>query len=336
MGSSSSTISESSVKNEISTEIDTCTKNINKIFNETINKSTSSMVSETANTITIDKSGGNSSVIGDMDLGGNSNISIDQSAVIVSTTAAIIKIVSDTQMLQKLASNIDNSLKQKTENNTSAKQSMDTLNTLKKSDTDGGGIESMVKSVMGVISNLGKSLTGASDTSISKQMVVNEMKAKFHVDTLNSNDIHSKISNSTSAFVKNVTNSTCAVNIKGSNASIIGSIKARDNAIFKLSQKLKITDMTTCVISAFKTDQIIQDITGITKSDTDTATSNVQKADAELKAKNQLLDEKKTESFLTQIAAIVGLVALVGLGITAYTYMNTDEEKIEATANAFK
>lgn len=343
MGSSSSTISESSVRNEISTEIDTCTKNINNVFNETINKSTSSMVSETANTIAVNKSAGNILAGNNLSASGKgSSIDIEQSAKIVSTTAAIIKIVSDTQMLQKLASNIDNSLKQKTENNTSAQQSMDTLNTLKKSDVDGGGIEGMVKSVMGVISSLGKSLTGASDTSISKQMVVNEMKAKFHVETLNSNDIHSKISNATSSFVKNVTNSTCALNIKASNVIKYDNISATDGGLIKLSQKLSLTDMTTCVISAFKTDQIIQDITGITKSDTDTATSNVQKATAGMKSKNEESDTKETKPGLenmiggifgsfTNMIIIISVVAVLG-GVAFFIWGNPDT--INATADA--
>ena len=298
MGGSTSQEIQTEVRNSISTEITNATKNLNDIFNETINSTMQSIVNETENTISINTSGANELEFGDVSMSGNSKLTIKQRAAIAAQNAAIIQVMTDTKLLSDLSAKLAQNLQNSASNNNSATQSQNTLSELKKLDKDGGGVESMVRSVMGAISELGVSLTGSQSKSSQKTLIENKLGLKFSNITTNENKVRSAITNNSESLVKNITENKCNFNTSGFNKLKVKNIKLTDYADFNIDQDLNITAFNKCIISNMNTQGLISQITGITENTIKNATENTNKAEQEQKAITKITDETIKEASL--------------------------------------
>ena len=315
-GSESKQITRTEVTNEINVTIENETQNLTKIFNETVNSSSASVVNSIASTIKINTSAGNTAKMGNLVASGpGSSIDIEQNATVVAQNSAIMQIIQDSSQLAKMASQIGSDLTNATQNNSAAKASMDTLNTLKQSTTDGGGIEGMVNAAMKAISDLGGALTGAKSTSEATTMIKNQMSTNIKNKTTNSSDITNKIKNSTDTMVKNITENTCNFDTNATNNLDIANAIATGGASIKVAQRVSITAFNSCVISAMNTSKLVSDLTGVQSNKVGNTTTNTNKAESDLKAKNEVDQSKKSVSALTDAFTALtstGMYLMVG------------------------
>ena len=335
-GGESKQITETQIKNEIEVTIKNETENLNKIFNKTINSASSSVRSTVANSFESATMVDTNLTAGDMVAAGpGSSIDLTQDVKVQAENKAIISIVSDQKQLNDLGAQIQSGLDNATKHDSAAKASMDTLNTLKKSDKDAGGVEGMVASAMKAVSALGDSLTGAKNSTEAKTMITNKMKQDISNKTTNSNDITNIIKNETNSMVDKISKNKCSFQTGAKTSMKLGNITALDGGKIKAAQTVSVTAFNDCLIKSMDTTALVTKMTGIQANTVKNETSNKSAVAGELKAKTDILEEKVQGAALTtgffdtvqgvvggftNMIMILGGIALVVVGIILFTH----------------
>lgn len=354
-GAESKQITETQIKNEIEVTIKNETENLNKIFNQTINSASSSMTSTVATAIEQATRAKVDMETGDLVADGpGSSIDLTQDVKVQSENKAIISIVSNSKQLADLGAQIQSGLENATKNDSAAKASMDTLNTLKKSDKDAGGVEGMVASAMKAVSALGDSLTGAKNSTEAKTMISNKMKQDISNKTVNSNDITNIIKNETNSMVTKISKNKCSFDTSASARMKIGNVVATGGGKIKAGQTVSVTAFNDCLIKSMDTTAMVTKMTGVQANTVKNETSNKSAVAAEVKAKTAIVQEKVQGAALTtgafstlqegiqagasivggftNMIMILGGIALLVVGVILFTHgdkiIDTAAEKL--------
>ena len=334
MGGTDSKETETIVKNEVSIEIENQVRNLNKIMNETVTSSSTSTVNETSNKIATSNSVSNKLKTGALVAKGKgSKIDLSQDAKVKTQNEAIMQIMSNSQAMSDMQSKIQSDLLNKTKNDSAAQASLDTLNSIKKTETSAGGPEALVKSVMESVNKLGSALTGASSKDSQKTMIQNDMKTKIKNTTENSNDITNIIKNSTNSFASNLQKSECKMDTAAANEMEVASAMALDGGEIKIAQAIDLTAFNKCVVQSVNTNEIINKITGDSITGVVNDTINKNSADSKQKSKTDLAELKENKSgfmeFLSTAmtgSVVMFLGVLVVGGLAIYLVMNFASE----------
>ena len=116
MGNQDSSSTRVEVSNKINTEIQNITSNINKVLNETCTSTVSNIVNENATQIKQSTAASNKMDLGEIELSGDADIDITQKADIDATSKAIITIISSTEQMSKMASQMAQDMANKLQN----------------------------------------------------------------------------------------------------------------------------------------------------------------------------------------------------------------------------
>ena len=347
-GGGSKQITETQIKNEIEVTIKNETENLNKIFNKTINSASSSMTSTVASSIEQAMGVDTDMKTGDLVAAGpGSTIDLKQDVKVQAENKAVIDILNDSKQMADLGAQIQSGLENATKNDSAAKASMDTLNTLKKSDKDAGGVEGMVASAMKAVSALGDSLTGAKNSTEAKTMISNKMKQDISNKTTNSNDITNIIKNETNSMINKISKNKCSFQTSASTKMKLGNVSALDGGKINVAQNVSLTAFNNCLIKSMDTTAMVTKMTGIQANTVKNETSNKNAVAAELKAKTDILEEKVQGAALTtgffdtvqgvvggftNMIIILGVIALVVVGVILFTHgdkiIDTAAEKL--------
>lgn len=298
MGGGSSKITEVEIRNEINLEIKNSNENITRIFNKAVNKSVTDVTAEVASEVLQQTSGVQDLRLGDLRIGKKGKLRIDQKTDVKAINAAVMKIVSDTSAMNKLASKLQEEISNKIKNDNELQASLQAANQISQIEKDAGGVESLVRSAMDAVKSLGSALTGAESKEEAKTKIVNQMGLKIENRNYNENDIKKIVENSVSNFIKNISNNRCKMSTSGTNLISIGNIEMDEEGEVSIEQSNAVEALNKCVIDTMNVAGIVTDISnvGLTESKTDTSNSN--KASGSMDTKNTVVQEKTYESKL--------------------------------------
>ena len=166
------------IESEISTSITNITENITNVVNNTTNETMTSMVQEMKAQINISVGAGNTLRSKNIVASG-SDVDIKQNADVQAENEAIIRIISDASAMQKLADKVAADVNNKLANDTAAKASMAQVAAIADTQKQAGGPEQMVDSIMKTVDGMVKGLSqiggGSSDTNISETEIRNKI-----------------------------------------------------------------------------------------------------------------------------------------------------------------
>ena len=366
MGQSNSsvTVVKKNIENEIANTIKTTTKNITNIVNKTTNNVTTEMVQSSAASIITKAGGFNKIKIKNMVAKG-SNISLEQQATIQAENDAIIKIVQSADSMQdmanKIASGVDNAIK----NDAAAQASLKQAAALSEATKKAGGPEALVDSVMGTANKLIGALNiggSNSDRNINeteiKQKIVNDIENT----TINENNISNEVVTNIKNSMTMAAEAKCNMDTTGGNEmdieNIMAAIQDGERANITVKQSVSLKAFNKCFIDLNMGSKIVNSIAGeaatFNKSDTQNKASTKSAAEQEAAIKVESITESGITSIANNLIGTVGgvvnnaigtigsifkispmfMIMIVGGGITAavaaYFYSQAADKKAAA------
>ena len=325
------------IESEISTTIQNITENITTVVNDTTNETMTSMVQEMKAQINVSVAGGNTfrakSIVAQ-----GSDVDIKQNADIQAENEAIIRIVADASAMAKLADKVANDVNNKLENDSAAKASMQQVAAIADAQKQAGGPEQMVDSIMKTVDGMVKGLSqiggGSTDTNISETTIKNKIKTDILNKTTNRNDIKNIVKNRIENSMKQAAEAKCNMDTTGNNAIDVDNIVAMavegQRGSVKIAQSVSIKAFNKCFIDLKMGQGIVNDV-GIdkvftAKSETKNVntTDSASKQDAEIKSSK--VQESAIMSSVDNLVNNVGnlfkispmfVIMIVGGGITA-------------------
>lgn len=297
------------IESEISTTIQNITENITTVVNETTNEVMTSMVQEMKAEINVSVAAGNTLRAKNITALG-SDVDIKQDASVQAENEAIIRIVSDASAMQKLADKVQNDVNNKLENDSAAKASMKQVAAIADTQKQAGGPEQMVDSIMKTVDGMVKGLSqiggGSSDSNISETTIKNKIKTDILNKTTNRNDIKNIVKNRIENSMRQAAEAKCNMDTTGNNAIDVDNIIALaldgQRGSFKIAQAVSIKAFNKCFIDLKMGQGIVNDI-GVDRVFTaKSETKNVSKADS------GSTQDAKVTSTKTQESAIMNSV----------------------------
>ena len=291
------------IESEISTTIQNITENITTVVNETTNETMTSMVQEMKAEINVSVAAGNTLRAKNITAMG-SDVDIKQDASVQAENEAIIRIVSDASAMQKLADKVQNDVNNKLENDSAAKASMAQVAAIAETQKQAGGPEQMVDSIMKTVDGMVKGLSqiggGSSDTNISETQIKNKIKTDILNKTTNRNDIKNIVKNRIENSMRQAAEAKCNMDTTGNNAIDVDNIVAMaldgQRGSIKIAQAVSIKAFNKCFIDLKMGQGIVNDI-GVDKTFTaKSETKNVSKADSGSTQDAKITSAKTQES----------------------------------------
>ena len=331
MGGTQSTEHRTEIENEIKTQISVKITNITENINKLLSNQTSSVVNELKTEIqsTIESKSNteNNMEIADLNVdGAGSEFNIKQIADVKSETQALIKICSDTSSMASLASKMTDSIKNKTANDSSTSNDLQTLSALSSTKSDAGGPEAMVKSigdsvmgtVQGIIAGMspGSSIS-TSDTTLVKNKISTSIDTEITNRTSNTNIVENEIQDSIKNSLSNLTKTGCLSDFNQNNKLKFGKVNVKNGGKANIEQVLTVQNMTKCIVDLKMGSSIVNDIMKGTAFSSESDTSNTNKVENKVKTTADTTAVDTKESSIMKTILIIGVVAIIIGGIVS-------------------
>jgi len=305
------------IQSEISTSITNITENITNVVNNTTNETMTSMVQEMKAQINISVGAGNTLRSKNIVASG-SDVDIKQNADVQAENEAIIRIISDASAMQKLADKVAADVNNKLANDTAAKASMAQVAAIADTQKQAGGPEQMVDSIMKTVDGMVKGLSqiggGSSDTNISETEIKNKIKTDIINKTTNRSDIANIVTNRIQNSMKQAAEAKCNMDTTGNNTidvdNIVANAIAGERGSIKIAQAVSIKAVNKCFIDLKMGQGIVNDV-GIDKAFTAKSdTTNTNKTDSASKQDGTITKTQIQESAI--MSSVDNLVNNVG------------------------
>ena len=294
-GKSSKTVTTTDIQNEISSEITNLNKNITDILNKQLISSTMSMVNELAQTINMTTGGGNTAYFGDINVSGKGVFKIDQKVDVISANKAVANITQDSNSMAKLATELNASVMNKIQNDSTLTQAMESASDLQKLSNSAGGLADMLATVQKTMESV---LTpGTTNTSETNTIIKNKVKTSISNTNINENKIHNIVEAYITNSLKQENNTTCNINTSASNQLVAGAVKISDSGEAIFTQVANVNALNECVLGATQIAKMVTDITSNNEIATTTDTGNKNSATQSMAATT-----KMTETTITNDA----------------------------------
>lgn len=291
------------IESEISTSIQNVTENISNIVNNTTNEAFTSMVQEMNAKIDVTV-GCNNNLRAKSITAIGSSVEVVQSCAVQAENKAIIKIIGDSTMMAKLADKVSNDVNNKLQNDSAAKASMAQAAAIADAQKQAGGPEQMVDSIMKTVDGMVKGLStiggGSNDTNISETDIKNKIKTDILNKTTNRTDIQNIVTNRIHNSMKQAAEAKCNMDTTGNNSidvqDILAMAKDGKEGNIKIAQSVSIKAVNECFIDLKMGAGIVNDV-GIDKSFTGKSdTSNKNTTDSTSKQEAAITSLKVQES----------------------------------------
>ena len=310
-GKQSSEITRNEISNEISTTISNYNKTITDIINSQITNSTMNVVNTNAQAISAQTGGGNTINMEDINVSGSgSTLIIDQRVDVKSANQAVANMTQDASAMSNLASQINNDVMNKIQNDAAINQAMQAASKLSKTVDTAGGLNDMIGKVADTIGSVltpGTKMNSETETIIKNKVMMNisntnisENKIKALVESNIKNTISQL--NTAECKISTVTNNTLTVG----NATIDGGGKAI------ITQVANVNALNTCVIGAAQAANMVIDITSNNETTSTTDTSNKTTATQSMAADSSITDTTITRDAFGDMIKSFSPFAMLG------------------------
>jgi len=316
MGGKNKSEIKTQITNELSTEINNKTTNINRVTNSATTELTQSISNKAEASVQTTTIGINETDIGEIIIEAGGTANIEQNLKLAAVTDALITILTDASQKQTNINDLTDKIKNKIANDQNLKQDVDFLAKIGKSTSDAGGPEAFVNAladtVQTLISTIGN--IGGSSSSTDETEIRNIIKTTINNEVLNENEVNNLISTSIKNSMDQLGTGKCKIDTTGVNTLRSRKLLIGQDGTFNFKQTLDISSFTTCIIELKLASNLASDLTNNFVVDTSSDTTNKQGVDTKAKmgAEIQLKDEK-TSSIMKSIDNLVNNVSdLVG------------------------
>ena len=319
MGGKNKSEIKTQITNELSTEINNKTTNINRVTNSSTTELVQS-IKNTAEASVETRTGGiNATDIGEITIAAGATADINQSLKLAAVTETLVKILTDSSQLQNNINDLTDKIKNEIKNDQALKQDVEFLAKIGKYSSNNGGPEAMAESLAGVVETYIKSMTGTSTSNVSETEVRNLIKTTINNEVINENELNNNISTSISNSMSQLGSGSCIVDTTASNTLTSKKLTIGEGGTFKFNQTLDISSFTSCIIELQLAANMASELTNRFVVDTGSDTGNKQ--DAETKAKMSATEETKDEKTSSIAGAFNNLVDNVGKVAGSWIYI---------------
>ena len=351
MGGKNKSEIKTQITNELSTEINNKTTNINRVTNNSTTELVQSIKNNAEASVEIRTGGINETDIDEINIAAGGTANINQSIKLAAVTEALVKILTDSSQLQNNINDLTDKIKNEIKNDQALKQDVDFLAKIGKYSSNNGGPEAMAESLAGVVETYIKSMTGTSTSNVSETEVRNLIKTTINNQVINENELNNNISTSISNSMSQLGTGSCKLDTTASNTLTSRKLSIGPGGTFNFNQTLDISSFTSCIIELKLAANMASELTNRFVVDTGSDTGNKQDADTTAKmsadvtdkddktssiagAFNNLVDNvgKVAGSWIYIIGGIIGLIILVIAGAVLIPMMgsskrdNSDDE----------
>ena len=319
MGGKNKSEIKTQITNELSTEINNKTTNINRVTNSSTNELVQSIKNNAEASVSVRTGGINETEIDEIIVDASGTANINQSIKLAAVTNALVTILTDSTQLQNNINDLTDKIKNEIANDQNLKQDVDFLAKIGKYSSNNGGPEAMAESLAGVVETYIKSMTGTSTSNVSETEVRNLIKTTINNEVINENELNNNISTSISNSMSQLGSGSCIVDTTASNTLTSKKLTIGEGGTFKFNQTLDISSFTSCIIELQLAANMASELTNRFVVDTGSDTGNKQ--DAETKAKMSATEETKDEKTSSIAGAFNNLVDNVGKVAGSWIYI---------------
>ena len=305
------------IESEISTTITNITENITKVVNQTTNDTTTKMVQETKASVKIQNQLAN--VIKSKNITAiGSSIDINQDASLQAENLAIISIVQSASAMADLANKVAADVDNKLKNDSAAKASMAQVAAIAETQKQAGGPEQMVDSIMKTVDGMVKGLSqiggGSTDTNISETEIRNKIKTDILNKTLNQNEITNIVTNTIKNEMTQAAEGSCNMDTSGQNTldvdNIVALAIAGERSDIKIKQTVSLKAFNKCFLDLNMGNAIVNKMGIDTSMTAKSETANTSSTDSTSKQEASIVSTKIQESAI--MSSIDNLVNNIG------------------------
>jgi hypothetical protein len=307
-------LTQTDIQNELNTMITNSTENINNIVNQTTTEVTTKLVNKNISTAKANIAAGNTLKIKNIRIGGENNkVNFEQNLKVKASFEACQELLNSTAQMSKLASEVNNNIQNKLQNDNAAQDSIKTLALCQAAEEKQGGITGMLGKVVDILPSMIDSFTGKETKSETITKISTKIGVNLSNYTKNENNISNSINNKINTAIENINETSCNFESSIQNAIEVGDIDITGkNNEFAAKQDVSIDTVVKCIQNSINKTELIQDLTqkaGATAT-TDTSNKNV--------ATKTVANDATTKSSTTlksDLGGIFGGFGGIGLGM---------------------
>ena len=345
MGGKNKSEIKTQITNELSTEINNKTTNINRVTNSSTNELVQSIKNNAEASVSVRTGGINETEIDEIIVDASGTANINQSIKLAAVTNALVTILTDSTQLQNNINDLTDKIKNEIANDQNLKQDVDFLAKIGKYSSNNGGPEAMAESLAGVVETYIKSMTGTSTSNVSETEVRNLIKTTINNEVINENELNNNISTSISNSMSQLGSGSCTVDTTGSNTLRSRRLLVGPGGTFNSNQILDISSFTTCIIELKLAANMASDLTNKFVVDTGSLSGNKQSGDtkAGLSANEETKDDKTSSiadsfnklvstvgniagSWVYIVGGIIGVIILIIAGVFLIPMMSSSKK----------
>jgi hypothetical protein len=312
MGGKNQSEIKTQITNELSTEINNKTTNINRVTNSATNELTQSIKNNAEASVEVNTSGTNETDIDEIIIEAGGTANIEQNMKLAAVTNALISILTDASQKQTSINDLTDKIKNQINNDQNLKQDVEFLAKIGKSSSDAGGPEAFVNALADTVQTLISAIgnIGGSSSSIDETNIRNTIKSQINNEVINENELNNSISTSIKNSMEQLGSGVCKVNTTGVNTLRSRRLLVGEDGTFNFKQTLDISSFTSCIIKLQLASNLASDLTNKFIVDTSSATDNKQSVDTKAKTSGEI--EQKDEKTSSIMKSIDNLVNNVG------------------------
>ncbi len=311
-------------RQEIETSINTTIQNYNKIATDIINSqittSTMTLVNENAQAIAAATGGGNALTLGNLNVSGRGSVfNITQRVDVRATNQAVSNMTQDSSAMARLASQINNDVMSKLQNDAALTQSLQAASDLSKSTSTAGGLSDMVGKVMDTMGSVltpGTTMNSEHETKIKNSVMMNLSNTNIS-ETKVKNLVESNIQNTISQ--KNA--ASCNINTSANNTLTVGDVVIDSGGQAVITQIANVNALNSCVLGAAQTTKMVSDITSGNDTKSTTDTGNKTTASQGMSADSTISEKTETHDAFGQMISSFSPFSSIGGSIACIVCM---------------
>jgi hypothetical protein len=301
------------------------TKNVNDTTNQFVVKSTNEIVTKLVNDISSSVEVKNSAmnILKAKNLianGPGSTVTIEQQAIIEAKNLALIKVLTDSNIQNKLAQDLANEVMAKIDNDTKAMQDLAAISSLKKESEKASGLIDIVNKVADIVGNIISGITniGKDSKEVTETDIETYVTNSIEMQNENYNSIRNLVDksyrNAITTEITNISKDKCNFETSATNAIDIENILALNGGNIAVKQIASIDALNQCIIEKNMAAKAVQDIAGSDLMKFAIDYSNKTSQEGKMKTESGISESKKeTDAVMDTLkSAVSDIVKLPG------------------------
>ena len=352
MGGKNKSEIKTQITNELSTEINNKTTNINRVTNSSTTELVQSIQTKAEATVETRTGGINKTDIDEIIIEAGGTANITQSLKLAAVTNALVKILTDSSQLQNNINDLTDKIKTKIQNDQQLKQDVNFLAKIGKYSSNNGGPEAIAEALAGVVDSFIKTGGGTSNSNVSETEVRNLIKTTINNEVINENELNNNISTSISNSMSQLGSGSCIVDTTASNTLTSRKLSIGPGGTFNFNQTLDISSFTSCIIELKLAANMASELTNKFVVDTSSESGNNQGGNttASLSGDSQTVNNKTSSiadsfnnlvnnigdfagSWIYIVGGVIGLIILVIAAVFLIPMMGSSKKNDDDNNN---